>query len=163
MIFVSKWWRGGWGVNNSRTRGKLKNSWTGWRFSFKSVFYVGWMSITHYMPWWYPVGVVMCSYRMQTAPCLVFSHCQLKFWISYASLLVVPWCSGYHTVQLHSRKSELRFCAGSISARGVSEICDGANLWQWSWLETKLNAFRQLTIQKQFIISVVCLNEKTIK
>ena len=31
------------------------------------------------------------------------------------------------TAQLHSTKSELRFCAGSNPARGVSEICDGEN------------------------------------
>ena len=32
------------------------------------------------------------------------------------------------TAQLHSTKSELRFCAGSNPARGVSEICDGEDL-----------------------------------
>ena len=32
------------------------------------------------------------------------------------------------TAQLHSTKSELRFCAGSNPACGVSEICDSENL-----------------------------------
>ena len=32
------------------------------------------------------------------------------------------------TAELHSTKSELRFCAGLNPARGVSEICDGENL-----------------------------------
>ena len=32
------------------------------------------------------------------------------------------------TSQLHSTKLELRFCAGSNSARGMSEIRDGENL-----------------------------------
>ena len=32
------------------------------------------------------------------------------------------------TVQLHSTKSEPRFCAGSNPARGVSEIRDGEGL-----------------------------------
>ena len=32
------------------------------------------------------------------------------------------------TAQLHSTKSELRFCADSNPARGVSKICDGENL-----------------------------------
>ena len=32
------------------------------------------------------------------------------------------------TAQLHSIKSELRFCAGSNPARGVSEIRDGEDL-----------------------------------
>ena len=38
------------------------------------------------------------------------------------------WCLGVvviTTVQLHSTKSELRFCAGSNTACNVSEICDG--------------------------------------
>ena len=32
------------------------------------------------------------------------------------------------TAQLHSTKSELRFCAGSNPVCGVSEICDSENL-----------------------------------
>ena len=32
------------------------------------------------------------------------------------------------TAQLHSTKPELRFCAGSNPARGVSEIHDGEDL-----------------------------------
>ena len=32
------------------------------------------------------------------------------------------------TAQLHSTKLELRFCAGSNPARGVSEIRDGEDL-----------------------------------
>ena len=42
------------------------------------------------------------------------------------------------TAQLHSTKPELRFCAGSSPARGVSEIRDGEDLWQWSRLEIRL-------------------------
>ena len=57
------------------------------------------------------------------------------------------------TAQLHSTKPELRFCAGSNPARGVLEIRDGEDLWQWSRLEIRLNAFRRSTrSQKQFII-----------
>ena len=41
------------------------------------------------------------------------------------------------TAQLHSTKSELRFCAGLKSPRGVSDICDCENLWQWSRLEIR--------------------------
>ena len=55
-------------------------------------------------------------------------------------------------------KPELRFCAGSNPARAVLEICDGEDLWQWSRLETRLNAFRQSTIpQKQFIIIIIII------
>ena len=58
------------------------------------------------------------------------------------------------TVQLHSTKPELRFCAGSNPARGVSEIRDGEDLWQWSRLEIRLNTFRRSTIpHHQFINS----------
>ena len=58
------------------------------------------------------------------------------------------------TAQLHSTKPELRFCTGLFLARGVSEIRDGEDLWQWFRLEIRLNTFRQSTIsQKQFINS----------
>ena len=40
-------------------------------------------------------------------------------------------------VQLHSTKSELRLCGGSSPARSVSEIRDGEDLWQWSWIKSK--------------------------
>ena len=33
------------------------------------------------------------------------------------------------TTQVHPTKPELRFCAGSNPAHGVSEICDGEDLW----------------------------------
>ena len=39
--------------------------------------------------------------------------------------------------QLRSTNTELGLCAGSNPARGESEICDGENLLQWSWLEIR--------------------------
>ena len=60
------------------------------------------------------------------------------------------------TAQLHLTEPELRFCAGSNPARGVSEIRANVDLWQWSRVEIRLNAFRLSTIlQKQFIIIVI--------
>ena len=60
------------------------------------------------------------------------------------------------TAQLHSTKPELSFCTGSNPARGVSEIHDGEDLWQWSRLEIRLNTFRRSTIpQKQFIVIII--------
>ena len=57
------------------------------------------------------------------------------------------------TAQLHSTKPELRFYAGSNPARSVPEIRDGEDLWQWSRLEIRLNAFCRSTIpQKKFFI-----------
>ena len=50
---------------------------------------------------------------------------------------MAPWFSGYQwcrgvvlitTAQLHSTERELRFCAGSKPALGVSEIHDGEDL-----------------------------------
>ena len=62
------------------------------------------------------------------------------------------------TAQLHSTKPKLRFCAGSDPAPGVSEICDGEDLCQWSRLGIRLNAFRRLTIpQKQFIMIIIII------
>ena len=57
------------------------------------------------------------------------------------------------TAPLHSTKPELRLCVGSIPACGASEIRDGEDIWQWTRLKIRLNAFRRSTIpQKQFII-----------
>ena len=50
------------------------------------------------------------------------------------------------TAQLHSTKPQLRFCAGPNPACGIPEIHDGEDLWQWSRLEIRLNAFRLSTI-----------------
>ena len=50
------------------------------------------------------------------------------------------------TAQLHSRKPECRFCAGSNPACGVLEIRDGEDLWQWSLLEIRLNTYCRSTI-----------------
>ena len=62
------------------------------------------------------------------------------------------------TAQLHSTKPELRFCAGSNPARGVSEIYDGEDLWQWSRLKIRPNVFRCSTLpQKQFIIIIIII------
>ena len=62
------------------------------------------------------------------------------------------------TAQRHPTKPELRFCAGSNHARGLSEIRDGEDLWQWSRLEIRLNAFRRSTIpQKEFIIIIIII------
>ena len=60
------------------------------------------------------------------------------------------------TAQLHSSKSELRFCVGSNPAGGGSEICDGENLWQWSRLEIRRKRLSSVnhstkTIHHQFI------------
>ena len=53
--------------------------------------------------------------------------------------------------QLQSTKTTLRL----YPARGMSEIRDGEDLWQWSRLEIRLNAFRRSTIpQKQFILII---------
>ena len=58
-----------------------------------------------------------------------------------------------NSVQLHSRKPELRFCAGSYPPRGVSGICNVEDLWQWSRLKIKLYPIPWSGIrQKQFII-----------
>ena len=43
------------------------------------------------------------------------------------------------TAQFHSIMPELRFSAGSNPARGVLEIRDGEDFWQWSRLEIRLN------------------------
>ena len=62
------------------------------------------------------------------------------------------------TAQLHSTKPELRFYAGSYPACSMSEIRNGEDLWQWSWLEIRIKAFHQSTIpQKQCIIIIIII------
>ena len=63
----------------------------------------------------------------------------------------------FTTAQLHSTKPELRFCAGSNPACSVSEIRDGEDLWQWSWLEIRLNAFCRSTIPQKQCISIIII------
>ena len=65
------------------------------------------------------------------------------------------------TAQLHSTKSELKFCTGSNPARGVSEIRDSEDLWQSSQLKIRLNTFHPSTIpQKHFIIIIIIIIRK---
>ena len=75
---------------------------------------------------------------------------------SRSSGVVVMWPHGLvviMTAQLHSTQPELRLCACSNHAFRVPEIRGGEDLWQWSWLEIRLNAFRRSTIpQEQLII-----------
>ena len=76
--------------------------------------------------------------------------------------IVVPWLVVITTAQLHSTKPKLRFCAGSNPARCMSEIRNGEELWQWSRLEIRLNAFCWSTIpQKQFIIIYLSSSQST--
>ena len=67
-----------------------------------------------------------------------------------ASGAVVCWLSLLHNF------IQLSLNAGSNPARGVSEIHNSEDLWQWSQLEIRLNAFRRSTVpQKQFIIIII--------
>ena len=74
---------------------------------------------------------------VSTLPSVLFFQCFPLFHLcvrsSYGGVVVIT------TAQLHSTKTELRFCAGSNPAHGVSEICDGEDLWQWSRLEIRLH------------------------
>ena len=67
------------------------------------------------------------------------------------------------TTQLHATKPELKFCAGSNPARGVSKIRDGEDLWQWSRQEIRLNAFRRSIIpQNNSVKELVTMEEDKI-
>ena len=60
--------------------------------------------------------------------------------------IVALWCSGFNYCTTSSNKAWTRFCADSSPANSVLEIRDGEDLWQWSRLEKRLNAFPLLTI-----------------
>ena len=62
--------------------------------------------------------------------------------------MTAQWCHGVvvtPTAQLYSIKPELKFCAGSNPAHGVSEICDSEDLWQWSPLEIRTKIYHKNT------------------
>ena len=77
-----------------------------------------------------------------------------NFYLRFGNcIFLMPWCSGYHYCTTLFIKPELRLCAGSNLACGMSEIRDGVDLWLWFRQKIRLNTFRQLTVpQKQFII-----------
>ena len=66
---------------------------------------------------------------------LVIFNATLKFFNTLTMPIALPWCSNYH-----STNSEFRFCAASNSSRGMSDACDGENVWQLPRLEIRLNA-----------------------
>ena len=81
--------------------------------------------------------------------------------VAWVTKEVMQWRRGVviiTKVQLHSTKPEIRFCAGSNPARRVSETRHGEDLWQWSRLEARLNAFCRSTIsQQQYIIIIIII------
>ena len=65
--------------------------------------------------------------------------------------------SKYKFGEISAVESLLMLCRRS---RGVSEILRiyGEDLWQWSWLEIKLNTFcRSIIPQKQFIVIIIII------
>ena len=57
------------------------------------------------------------------------------------------------TTQICPTKPELRLSAGSNPAHNVPKVPNDEDLWQWSWLEIRLNVFCWSAIpQKKFII-----------
>ena len=115
------------------------------------------------------------QYQRQTFSELCFSSLQLEFFCFSCNCLLLiafkhsvnfyflAFVSDYFhssiivvitTAQLSSTKPEFRFRAGLNLACGLSEICDGENLWQWSLLEIRLKAFHWSTIpHKQISIN----------
>ena len=64
-------------------------------------------------------------------------------------LILSPWCIGYYYCTTSFSKAWTQVMC---SLKSCLQICDGENLWQWSRLETRLNAPHQSTIpQNQFI------------
>ena len=60
-----------------------------------------------------------------------------------------------NTGQIYSTKPELKFCADSKTAHGVSEICDDKNLWQWHIIKNTFSkSFKEnmiLSMGSQFL------------
>ena len=79
---------------------------------------------------------------------------------TYAQLIKAPWRSGYHYCTTSFKKvwtqALRRF--KSCSPRVRDSRWWRRDLWQWSWLEIKLNVFCQSTIpQKKIIITIIVI------
>ena len=78
----------------------------------------------------YKTSIIIHCIITHIKHCIIIKYsCNNSYKTSYKTL----WHHGVvviTTAQLPSTKSELRFCAGSIPARGLSNICNGENLWQ---------------------------------
>ena len=111
------------------------------------------------------ISVISC-YQMKTffnlrcCNCYTITKNSKRHWPNKKGVVVL-WRRGVvviTTAQLHATKPELRFRTGSNPAHGGLEIRDGEDLWQWSRLGIRLNAFRRSNIpQKQFIIIKVLI------
>ena len=72
----------------------------------------------------------------------------LIFW----GFLMVPWGRGYHYCTTSFNKAWIKVLR-MFKSCCMSEIRDGEDFCQWSWLEIRLNAFPRSTIpQNQFTI-----------
>ena len=79
--------------------------------------------------------------------------------IIHARVGIVGWRRGVVVIT----KFEVILCAGSNSACGVSEICNGENLQYLPRLQTRFNTFRRSTIpQNQFIVNTYYLLLKSL-
>ena len=120
-------------------------------------------SLPHYMPWWYPVGVLDASVGYTYLHAL-FSHFQLKFWIPYESLTMGPWCSNYSYCATLFRKIWTQVLH---RFKSCSWWVGDLRCWEFltcSRLEIKLNAFPSSTIPlKQFIVIFIFLSEEVMK
>ena len=92
------------------------------------------------------IAILIYSTVLPKDNCSQKSKCQKYF------LYLLPWLyliSVNTTHDFIQQSPELRFCAGSNLARGVSMHCNGENLWRQSRLETRFNVFCPSTCRKQ--------------
>ena len=120
------------------------------------------MSVWSYFPsgQWKQLNSFMCSSKKEVTVFEIFIELRRDTQNGAAALWhkgydLGPRCSDYH---LSRRRGVVVFTTAQIHsnlARGVSEIREDKNLWQWSRMKIRLNAFRRLTIpQIQFIIII---------
>ena len=72
------------------------------------------------------------------------------------------WCHGIAVVT--TAQCSDRFCTGSDLAHVLLKICNRENLWQWFWLEIRLNAFCRSTItQKKIFLIIIIISHQTLQ
>ena len=83
------------------------------------------------------VGIIYCHGTM------------VQFTSWHCSVVVIT------SAQLYSPRPKFKFYAVLNPARGVLEIRNGENLWQWPLLEVRLNAFCRSTKQQKQVIIII--------
>ena len=95
---------------------------------------------------------------------LIKLHGHWCFLVNFEKFLRTLLFEGLKYYFVFNSRFAFQFLAYGHNVVLMWEIRDYEDIWQWSWLEIRLNAFRRSTMsQKQFIIINLCSKCKQIR